>query len=932
MIKSISLFIAVLCSTFVLSQSYGLDWAISATDTLELGGYVKPVSQAVDANGNLFVIGYLRENADFDPSSSEYNLTSKSQLDDLFLVKYDDQLNFVWAKNIGGRGIDHVSSITVDSDGNLVFTGNFKGRLFYDANQDSSSIKIDYDPGQYIYWPEHGYILKYDTDGNHLWSQIIPTLHSVYPSEVVTDSDNNIILVGKFKHQALFGSNYQDTLFSDGSWDVFFTKYDSLGNYVWGYSIGGTGDDEGTQIAIDNDDNLFMSGIIQGSVDMDPSAGIAIETATTHHFLAKYDSLGGYSWSHCFNQGSYTINDLAIDQANDIVFTGSIGQGAYLEKRDTSGSQIWNSPFSGTSNLPLYVAIDLSNQIFVAGEYNAFASNDNLFFTKHNNTTGYQLSLNLIEGSHSNNISGLTLSAADGPIITGYFIGTTDFDTGPSVTTIATLNQSVSSYYKMGFVSKYANSGALNDVFSIGNHYFLSYIQGGYSDFGDRITVDSDKSAYASGLFENATDFDPSAGEAILTTTPVYSYSGNLLYRDAAFLVKYDSLSNYQWSVKYDSVYTYPNHITNSSDETYFMNTMDGTVDIDPSSNTQNLSAEVRDGALVKYDKNGQLIWGFLLETTTSSSESILSDILLDSIENIVITGTFKGSVNFDPLGSNTVYTATNSNSSFIAKYDSNGSLLWFKDMNSVPLGQVRMTVDEEFIVAGSLSGTYDFDPSPTNTYTLTTWPYSNIYMAKYNELGDFQWAHIIIGPGLEYVSDFEVGDEYFYLYGAFEDSIDLDPTSSTQTVANYGGFSTFLARYKNSDGSLDWGFALDGAGAPNTPHALDLDQDENVAIYGNFSAGTGQYSPFDSFFDVDPSPDTVALKSCDVPPGFWGGFIAKYDSLGDFIWATDFNGGTTFNSTNMGDIYVNDDLMYVTGSFEYHTDFTPSSIFNPLV
>jgi hypothetical protein len=86
---------------------------------------------------------------------------------------------------------------------------------------------------------------------------------------------------------------------------------------------------------------------------------------------------------------------------------------------------------------------------------------------------------------------------------------------------------------------------------------------------------------------------------------------------------------------------------------------------------------------LCKYDQNGQVLWARRIEhqTTGVTTGVNVYDLVVDSAGNVLISGWLAGgSADF---GGTTVYPgatlANNWGDSFIAKYDSNGSLLWVR-------------------------------------------------------------------------------------------------------------------------------------------------------------------------------------------------------------------------------------------------------------
>jgi hypothetical protein len=128
-----------------------------------------------------------------------------------------------------------------------------------------------------------------------------------------------------------------------------------------------------------------------------------------------------------------------------------------------------------------------------------------------------------------------------------------------------------------------------------------------------------------------------------------------------------------------------------------------GTVDFDPSAGTENLtSAGDFDIFIQKLDANGNNIW---VNTYGGVGFEFILDNEIDSDGNILTTGYYSGTVDFDPSGD--VFNLTTS-SLFLHKSDSDGNFIWATDIGAQ---KVAAGNDGDIYIGGSFEGTYDFDP-----------------------------------------------------------------------------------------------------------------------------------------------------------------------------------------------------------------------------
>ena len=274
-------------------------------------------SIALDDSGNIYITGYFYGSSDFDPSASTVNLTASG--DDVFFAKYDNDGNYIWAKNVGGSAYDNGVFIAVDNSGNVYLTGFFINTADFDpsasvANLTSAGIRDIF-------------FAKYDNDGNYIWAKAIGGSTNDDVTSMVLDSSGNVYITGIFLGTADFDpSTSVENLTSSGFEDIFFAKYDNNGNYVWAKNVGGSEDDQSYSIALDASSNIYITGGFNNTADFDPSTANAYLAAAPGNrdvFFAKYDNNGNYIWAK--NVGS-SGNDygasLVLDLLGNIYITG----------------------------------------------------------------------------------------------------------------------------------------------------------------------------------------------------------------------------------------------------------------------------------------------------------------------------------------------------------------------------------------------------------------------------------------------------------------------------------------------------------------------------------------------------------------------------------------------------------------------------------
>ncbi|MBT3207646.1 MAG: hypothetical protein HN704_07560 [Bacteroidetes bacterium] len=181
--------------------------------------------------------------------------------------------------------------------------------------------------------------------------------------------------------------------------DVFVTKQDTLGNPISLKVILGSGDDYASNIVIDNNGNVIITGYYDSPTLS--FAGTTIgNSGSEDAFIAKYDSLGNELWiKRIFSSANNEPTDLVVDAFGDIYYIQrynvtplNVGGSTlpannsyvtYLLKFDTNGNLLWNVPFGGDLASNLYdLEVDSSNYILLCGRSKCttfFINNDTIW-------------------------------------------------------------------------------------------------------------------------------------------------------------------------------------------------------------------------------------------------------------------------------------------------------------------------------------------------------------------------------------------------------------------------------------------------------------------------------------------------------------------------------------------------------------------------
>jgi len=342
---------------------------------------------------------------------------------------------------------------------------------------------------------------------------------------ISTDVNGNSYSTGYFTTTATFGTT---TLSSAGSTDIYITKLNHAGQYIWAVRAGGGGTDKPTAIKADAQGNSYITGFFYGTAHFGTHS--VTSEGLQDVFIAKYDSAGTCLWAaSCGGAASDIGNAITVDNSGNVIVTGQFKDSAnfgpyhlismdssidvFTVKLDANGNFLWvkqgAAPYVDRG---LGVAADGTGNIYVTGQFSDTITfefvHDNpmynaIFLIKYD-ANGNELWFRRAGGGGEDLPTGIVLDNAGNPIITGDFQGNLIFFAAP---TNFTLNDP---YFNRIFVAKYdANGNLLWNAASSSDGALTShgiaidatnnlYVIG---DFGCRLNKYAD--VYGQGIFNS---------------------------------------------------------------------------------------------------------------------------------------------------------------------------------------------------------------------------------------------------------------------------------------------------------------------------------------------------------------------------------------------------------------------------------------------
>jgi hypothetical protein len=170
----------------------------------------------------------------------------------------------------------------------------------------------------------------------------------------------------------------------------------------------------------------------------------------------------------------------------------------------------------------------------------------------------------------------------------------------------------------------------------------------------------------------------------------------------------------------------------------------------------------------------------------------------VDHLNNVLIAGSFRGTVDFDP-GVNTFNMVSPGGSDiFVLKLDSSRNFAWARRIGGTADDAARSIMIDDtggVYTTGRFGGIVDFNPA-TATYNMDAY-YGDIFVSKLNSLGNFVWAKHF-GSRNSYDYNQFISLDAFHIViiaGAFTDSGDFNPGTGINWLASLGGPDSYVLK-----------------------------------------------------------------------------------------------------------------------------------------
>ncbi|HBS89095.1 MAG: hypothetical protein A2W91_06465 [Bacteroidetes bacterium GWF2_38_335] len=380
------LFLVALSFSAIQAQPPGFEW---------IKKYGTPLQDAVhaiseDSEGNIYLAAGFSDTITLESET----LISNGGTDAL-LIKCNSNGDILWFTSIGGTADDMGTEVTIDPEGNVIFSGVFHSHEVFIGDT------ILYSCGCW----EFSFTSKYSSTGELQWVHSVLGEGAVITNGQAVNSEGDIYVTGVFYMQSYFGS---DTVVTAGSADIFLAMYSQSGILQWVKTFGYSGYDYGADITLDNNEMPVLTGYFEKKVTFGNDTLASSGYYDT--YIVKTDADGNPLWAKkAGGENEDQGIGICVDAQNKIYITGfysgttwfedysfeSVGNyDSYLARYDENGYFENAVVFGGTDHeMGTKVSVDQTGNIYACGQFSGSVTFADTLLTSTNYLDSYLIKL-----------------------------------------------------------------------------------------------------------------------------------------------------------------------------------------------------------------------------------------------------------------------------------------------------------------------------------------------------------------------------------------------------------------------------------------------------------------------------------------------------------------------------------------------------------
>ncbi len=523
------------------------------------------------------------------------------------------------------------------------------------------------------------------------------------------------------------------------------------------------------------------------------------DVALNWEVQSRFSTDGGTTWTPTrqisaetgfSGDASICIEDLLVM----IVWTDSrFGDTELMYRRNATGNPLfsahtldwaYNTGAAGSSTVSDIVT-DAKGNVFLTGNFqNAVdfdpdmdlhiltsAGDDDIFISK-TSPSGDVLWAKRIGGPGADHANSIAMDNEGNVIVAGSFHETADFDPGPNNFPLSAGTEGDA------FITKLDENGEFIWAIKITGDKF-NEIRSVKTDGMNAIVV--------TGLYEGTADFDPTDGVF------VHASKG----QEDIFLAKYSPDGLLIWAHGIGGPGTDEGRgvTVTLTGNVWVAGHFSESVNFNPMPDDATLTAQgMEDIFIATYNAQGNYIRAMRIGGNENDE---INGIHMDPAGNILLTGMFRGAVDFNPNTFTAFLTSNGGDDGFVLKLSPSGTYVWARSFGGEENDKgIDISADYlgNTLVSGYFTGYADFYSGTPDAYALATGETDPVVLFL-NANGDFGRIDQVGGVGSDAASAIALyKSTRYYLGGSFTQMMDADPTADVFPLTSNGDDDYFLA------------------------------------------------------------------------------------------------------------------------------------------
>jgi gliding motility-associated-like protein len=246
---------------------------------------------------------------------------------------------------------------------------------------------------------------------------------------------------------------------------------------------------------------------------------------------------------------------------------------------------------------------------------------------------------------------------------------------------------------------------------------------------------------------------------------------------------------------------------------------------------------------VVKLDTNGNFLWAASL-----GPDSEGYSVATDNQDNVVLTGNFSNTIDFDPQSGVQNITAIGNKDIYLLKLNPEGEFVFVKTWGSSGIDRAQSVLvddNDQIYLSGYASGTVlDMDPGYGVEEISFTFP-NESFLLKLSPFGDFIWARHLQGRNNHFGHSTSINAAgEIATSGYFNGVYDFDPGPGDATMSAVSSWDVYLQLF-SADGEHLWVKTFGGNGL-EWGMGIDFDQNGNLYLAGYYESDEVDFNPDD--------------------------------------------------------------------------------------